>query len=53
MHKSGHLVLVKTTLSVMPIYMAISISLPPLVAEGIGEDFQGIPLVWHKCHAGR
>jgi hypothetical protein len=29
MHKSGHLVLVKTTLSAMPIYTAINISLPP------------------------
>jgi hypothetical protein len=30
MHKSGCLVLVKTTLSMMPIYTAISISLPPM-----------------------
>jgi hypothetical protein len=35
MHKSGRLVLVKTTMSAMPIYMAISISLPPWLPKAL------------------
>jgi hypothetical protein len=35
MHKSGRLILVKTTLSAMPIYMAIRIHLPPCLQKAL------------------
>jgi hypothetical protein len=40
MHKSDRLVLVKTTLSVMPIYMTISISLPPWLQKALVKIFK-------------
>jgi hypothetical protein len=40
MHKSGHLVLVKTTLSAMPIYTMISISLPPWLQKVLVKIFR-------------
>jgi hypothetical protein len=41
---SRRLILFKTILQAMPIYVSISLQLPPLGHQGVGKDLQGFPV---------
>jgi hypothetical protein len=46
MHRSGRLTLIKTMLSALPAYTAISLGLPQ-ASQGLARSGEGLPLDWY------